>query len=77
MLVNTVNLSILEQAQELESEIEYLNALAELQKERFEVEQRGNPDEYDALASKYDLRGMYSNAGNLRRKANGMRVLYG
>lgn len=47
--------------------------LVMLGKRRIDVESRGNPDEYDALATAYDAIGATANANTLRRKAAGMR----
>lgn len=49
------------------------DALAQLATRRAEVEARGIPAEYEALARDYASIGALANAANLRRKAAGMR----
>lgn len=47
--------------------------LTRLRKQRVEVEARGIPEEYEALANKYAMLGAKANADTLRRKAAGIR----
>ena len=49
------------------------DAMAQLATRRAEVEARGIPAEYEALADDYAAIGATANAANLRRKAAGMR----
>jgi len=47
---------------------------ASLCEKRIVVEQRGDPDEYEALAKEFDAIGAIHNAQKLRMKASGMRA---
>lgn len=47
---------------------------ASLCEKRIEVERKGDPDEYEALAKEFEAIGAINNAQRLRMKASGMRA---